>query len=280
MNKKALSVMLSLGMACTLLSETALASPVYTDISGHWAAASIERWSNYNVVSGKGENVFDPDSNMTRAEAAKVFSNLLGLQAKADLSTFDDVGQGNWYDDAIAKCVAVGIMNGIGADKMNPSGTINREQFFTMYARALGIQEEKQMAKHFVDGDEIATWASGAFNALVNKGFVNGVSADRVAPKLEINRASVMALLDKSLTIYANTAGEKVKAEDNGIVLVVANNVTVTGAADTVVVAPNVAFVNLDGATVKNMVVNGKNTAVTVKNSDVEKVTVLSLIHI
>lgn len=219
----------------------------YTDTAGHWAESHIDHWSDYGVIQGyNGE--FNPDGSMTRAETAQIFANLLKLSGKADLSGYADVDPDAWYVNAIAACVDAGIMGGYNDEIMDPNGPISREMFFVMFARAMGISEEPAMNKDFNDGDCISDWASGYMNALVNAGYVGGVSDDTLAPEEEITRGSVVALLDKSVAGYANTDGAELAVEGNGIVLVVADNVTVTGSGKvTVIVADEGAQVSLKG---------------------------------
>ena len=247
MKKKLLAIATCLCMLTSLLPAVAMAAE-YSDTAGHWAEESIARWSDAGVVQGFNGQ-FNPEGMMTRAEAAQVFANLLKLTGKADLSAYTDVAADAWYADAFAACVAQGIMNGVAADQMDPTGTVTREMFFVMFARALGIKEESSLNGSFADSSEISSWAKGYVYALVNNGYVNGTSAGDIAPKLNINRASVMALLDQTIAYYVVENGT-VELKESGVVLVLADNVTLTGDADaTVVVAAEGAKVSMKGYT-------------------------------
>ena len=247
MKKKLLAIATCLCMLTSLLPAVAMAAE-YSDTAGHWAEESIARWSDAGVVQGSNGQ-FNPEGMMTRAEAAQVFANLLKLTGKADLSAYTDVAADAWYADAFAACVAQGIMNGVAADHMDPTGTVTREMFFVMFARALGIKEESSLNGSFADSSEISSWAKGYVYALVNNGYVNGTSAGDIAPKLNINRASVMALLDQTIAYYVVEDGT-VELKESGVVLVLADNVTITGDADaTVVVAAEGAKVSMKGYT-------------------------------
>ena len=247
MKRKILSTLLVLCMLVSLLPTTVLAATTYNDTDGHWAADAIDRWSGYGVVNGKGEGSFDPDGQMTRAEAAQVFANLLGLNKEGDISAYPDA-QGEWYSEAIAKCVAAGILNGKGAGKMDPNGTITREEFLTMYARAICIsngaeatEAKSELAqKGFADTAKVSDWAADSIGTLVEKGYVNGLTATELAPQANINRASVMALLNQSISTYVgkDSTETTVAAKSEGITLIANPAVTsVTGTADVVVVA-------------------------------------------
>lgn len=247
MKKKLLAIATCLCMLTSLLPAVAMAAE-YSDIDGHWAEESIVRWSDAGVVQGSNGQ-FNPEGMMTRAEAAQVFANLLKLTGKADLSAYTDVAADAWYADAFAACVAHGIMNGVAADQMDPTGTVTREMFFVMFARALSIQEESSLKGDFTDASEISSWAKGYVYALINNGYVNGTADGVISPELNINRASVMALLDQTIAYYVVEDGT-VELKESGVVLVLADNVTITGDADaTVVVAAEGAKVSMKGYT-------------------------------
>ena len=53
MKRKLLSLLLALTMTVSLLTVGASAvEPTYDDIAGHWAEASIERWSGHGIIQG------------------------------------------------------------------------------------------------------------------------------------------------------------------------------------------------------------------------------------
>ncbi|WNX83699.1 S-layer homology domain-containing protein [Agathobaculum sp. NTUH-O15-33] len=224
----------------------------YSDTAGHWAESAVDRWSGYGIVQGSG-GAFRPNASMTRAEMATVLSKLLGLTDKAS-NSFADVSSGAWYADAVLKCAAAGILKGDGTGA-NPNGTITREEAAVMMGRALAV-EETSGSLSFADGAQVSGWAKGYVKAMSDKGIVNGVGSNRFAPAQNIDRASVVTILDRTITGYANTAGATVEAKNAGLTLVAAPDVTVTGAAADVLVAAGAASgtVTLNGASVSGAV--------------------------
>lgn len=224
----------------------------YSDTAGHWAESAVDRWSGYGIVQGSG-GAFRPNASMTRAEMATVLSKLLGLTDKAS-NSFADVSSGAWYADAVLKCAAAGILKGDGTGA-NPNGTITREEAAVMMGRALAV-EETSGSLSFADGAQVSGWAKGYVKAMSDKGIVNGVGSNRFAPAQNIDRASVVTILDRTITGYANTAGATVEAKNAGLTLVAAPDVTITGAAADVLVAAGAASgtVTLSGASVSGAV--------------------------
>lgn len=248
MKRRFVAVLLGLCLILAFIPVSAMAVE-FDDAQGHWAEAAIDRWSDAGVVSGVGNNDFDPEGEMNRAQAASVFSELLQLTDEADISGFTDIPDNAWYAGHIAKCVAAGIMAGMSDTTMEPETTLSREMFFTMFAQAMGIEREETSDVQFSDAGETSSWAVGYINALANRGFISGMGDGSVEPLSDINRASVMALLNQAIVTYAVEEGAQ-NVDGTGIVLVLADNVSITADEPiTVVVANEGATVSLAGAT-------------------------------
>jgi len=272
MKKRLFASVLSLALLISLLPTTVFAAP-YDDINGHWAEDAIARWSEYGIVEGT-DGLFDPNGQLTRAQLAAIIARLLKLPAAADAG-FGDT-DGHWAEDVINRCAAAGIMQGDGVNA-NPDAPVSREETMVMLGRALGIKPvENADLSHYDDDHAVSDWAEGYVAAMTEAGIVNGIGGG-LAPADDINRASAMTILDRAIIVYADEPGETVEAVEGGIVLVTAKDVTVTGAADTVLVAPGAAggTTNLDNATVENVAVHAEDSAVVVgENTSVKAVEV------
>jgi len=55
-----------------------VAATMFKDIVGHWAQGNIEHLAEIGVISGKGDGTFDPNSPITRAEAAVIVDRAIG----------------------------------------------------------------------------------------------------------------------------------------------------------------------------------------------------------
>jgi len=244
--KKIVSLLMLALMVLSIMPMVSYGS--YDDTKDHWAEGSIDKWTEYGVATPRSNGEFAPNELMTRGEAALLFSNLLGLNKKADLSKYKDIDKNSEYADAMAKCVAAGIFSGRSKDKMEPEASITREEFMCVYSRVITITGYKaaNTAKidmrdlGYKDANKVSDWAASCVDMMVEMGFVSGVGNNTLAPKSGIDRASVIALLDKSITTYVPEDSEltTVEAKPKGITLIVSPNVkTVTGAAEVVVVA-------------------------------------------
>ena len=253
MKRKILSLILAFAMTVSLLTVgTGAVEPTYGDTAGHWAESSIERWSAYGIIQGSNGQ-FDPNGQLTCAQLATILAKLLKLPAAKDAGFTDNTADA-WYYDAINRCAAAGILNGNGDGTVTPEAPITRERAMVMLARALGIEPiRKPDLTKYTDAAQVSAYAQGYVAALIEAGIVGGVTADELAPQDNINRASTVTILDRAIGTYADEAGATVKADGKGIVLVVAENVKITGAPE------GTKIVVADGAT--GLTVNGKSVS-------------------
>lgn len=253
MKRKILSLILVFAMTVSLLTVgTGAVEPTYGDTAGHWAESSIERWSAYGIIQGSNGQ-FDPNGQLTCAQLATILAKLLKLPAAKDAGFTDNTADA-WYYDAINRCAAAGILNGNGDGTVTPEAPITRERAMVMLARALGIEPiRKPDLTKYTDAAQVSAYAQGYVAALIEAGIVGGVTADELAPQANINRASTVTILDRAISTYADKAGATVKADGKGIVLVVAENVKITGAPE------GTKIVVADGAT--GLTVNGKSVS-------------------
>lgn len=250
MKRKLLAILL---IVCLVISiaPAALAAG-YGDTADHWAESSIERWSGHGIIQGSN-GLFDPNGQLTCAQLATILAKLLKLPAAKDAGFTDNTADA-WYYDAINRCAAAGILNGNGDGTVTPEAPISRERAMVMLARALGIEPiRKPDLTKYTDAAQVSAYAQGYVAALIEAGIVGGVTADELAPQDNINRASTVTILDRAISTYADKAGATVKADGKGIVLVVAENVKITGAPE------GTKIVVADGAT--GLTVNGKSVS-------------------
>ena len=226
--------------------------PTYGDTAGHWAENAIDRWSGHGIIQGSNGE-FDPNGPLTCAQLATILAKLLKLPAATDAGFTDNTADA-WYYDAINRCAAAGILNGNGDGTVTPEAPITRERAMVMLARALGIEPiRKPDLTKYTDAAQVSAYAQGYVAALIEAGIVGGVTADELAPQDNINRASTVTILDRAISTYADQAGATVKADGKGLVLVVAENVKITGAPE------GSKIVVADGAT--GLTVNGKSVS-------------------
>ncbi|MEM5767160.1 MAG: S-layer homology domain-containing protein, partial [Bacillota bacterium] len=106
-----------------------------------WYTGAVATAAQYGIVSGKGDNQFDPNANITRQEAMLMLQRATALTeftgAAGNLDSFTDADSvGSWARDAAKWSVGSGLIQGSGG-KLNPTANITRAESATIILRLL-----------------------------------------------------------------------------------------------------------------------------------------------
>lgn len=273
---KILSLLLSAAILCgPCVPPARAAESPYSDTQGHWAEAAIDRWSGYGVVQGY-DGSFQPDASVTRAQMATILAEALGLTDTAE-NPFTDVSDGAWYAPGILRCYAAGILQGSGG-KADPERSVTRQEAMVMMGRALCIApEEAPDLSMFADRDSVDDWAAPLVAALVKSGMVGGVGNGRLDSSGDMSRAALLTVLDRAVVQYVNSPGSYELTDKNGIVLVAAGDVILTGktsASILVTPAADGKALTFDKASVTGSItVQADGAKITAKDSKLPEIT-------
>lgn len=212
-----------LALTLVLPLTAAGAGASYPDTEHDWAAEAINRWSDYQIVTGFEDGTFRPSASVTRAEAAAILSRLLFLQERSELSC-SDVQETDWAYDSLAKCAAAGILE-ITDGKCTPTAPLTRQEAVIMLARALKVSTEAAGAERFTDSARISPQARGFVNAFANHGYLHGYTDGSFRPNASISRAEFLTILDNMVGYYFNEPGSYTLT-GNQIAIVNSGNVT------------------------------------------------------
>ncbi|MCC8122318.1 MAG: S-layer homology domain-containing protein [Oscillospiraceae bacterium] len=170
----------------------------FIDTAGHWAEEAIEFWSGTGMVAGYTDGTFRPNNPINRAETATIMARLMEYTAKEE-STYTDVVPGEWYEDAVLKATAAGIMSGYGNGEFGPFDNLTRQDAVVIICRARGIAPSSQAAG-FTDDGSIADYAKGYVAAMVQSGHIGGYSDNTFRPTENITRAEMVTILNNTVT--------------------------------------------------------------------------------
>jgi hypothetical protein len=125
----------------TRVEFCALAASLYESIKGEIAGrsnfvdtndANVQKMAYIGVVSGVGNSKFDPNTKITREQAAAMLArlaNAIGKPFAKIAPTFADNGQiSSWAFEYVGQIQAALIMNGVGDNRFAPQNPYTREQ--------------------------------------------------------------------------------------------------------------------------------------------------------
>ena len=145
---------------------------------------------------GYPDGTFGPENNMTRAEVAQMFYNLLLDQDVEITKTFDDVPANAWYAKAVNTLASLDIISGVGDNKFEPERSITRAEFTAMAMKfAVGGEEGENI---FSDVDE-NDWFYDAVVNSIQYGWIHGYGDGMFRPNNPITRAEVTAIVNNML---------------------------------------------------------------------------------
>ena len=150
---------------------------------------------------GYPDGTFGPENNMTRAEVAQMFYNLLLDQDVEITKTFDDVPANAWYAKAVNTLASLDIISGVGDNKFEPERSITRAEFTAMAMKfAVGGEEGENI---FSDVDE-NDWFYDAVVNSIQYGWIHGYGDGTFRPNNPITREEVTAIVNNMLSRAAD----------------------------------------------------------------------------
>lgn len=177
---------------------------------------AVDMLSNEGVIQGRGDGVFGPKDNTTRAEFCAFIAraNSFNESYYKNLKTpFSDVKKGNWAESYISFCYDNGYVNGMDKTSFAPNDNVTCEQAVKIVVCASGV------------GDESLTrvgpkWYSGYINVAKKNNLLNGVDVEISKPA---DRAFVAQIVYNSMLVKgeskSNTHAVDVSSDNSGRVV-------------------------------------------------------------
>lgn len=174
-------------------TEGEIVNAPFTDIQNHWSKDYIDVAYAKGIMNGYEDGTFQPNANMTRAQAISVISRAFGLTAK-NKAPFKDISHyAPQTQNAIAAAYEAGLIKDNNGD-FNPQGKITRSQLALILMRLSTVQTGQQYipAKQapFHDIANYNDEAQLAITFLYDTGLVQGTSAINVFTSRQCNTCS------------------------------------------------------------------------------------------
>ena len=193
----------------------------FSDTNNHWAARYITFTSARGMFSGVGNDLFSPDTPMTRAMFAQVLANIESVDLSVyKTSRFTDVDDTAWYMAAVEWAADKGIVNGVGDGQFNPEANVTREQMAVMLSNYIRYKQyvlpTVTMAA-FTDESSISSWAFESVKMIQASGIVSGRPGNIYDPSGMATRAEVATIFARFVDIYINNVLENASANTSTV---------------------------------------------------------------
>lgn len=176
----------------------------FTDISGHWGKAFIEKMYKVGVISGMTDTTFVPDGTVTKGQFATLIVNALKLDTDSSLASehwampFVKAAQNaNLIADDIPFTV----------DQFDVE--ISREEMASMVSKAAAYKNvavPTDKALSFTDASDISAWAGADVNNAVALGIISGIDQEdgsvKFEPKQNATRAHAATMLSQLCDLF------------------------------------------------------------------------------
>lgn len=168
----------------------------YRDIIGHWAESSIEYVTDKGWMTSMTSNLFQPNSSLTRAQAAAVLVRMTGaaLDPGAPTSLYWDVPKNHWAAADIRIAKQKGFIGGRADGSFGPNQPVTREELAAMLSRVLKLPQSSANTLEFSDVDS-DRWSAEAIQSLTDYGIVHGYKDGTFRPRQPVTRAEMAAML-------------------------------------------------------------------------------------
>ena len=186
----AMALMLVLAFSLAVLVFAAVDDTGFSDVdAGAWYAEAVVYCREHDLMAGTGENRFDPESDLTRAQLATVLYRIEGTPAVTGKDAFTDTPDGAWYSDAVLWASQRNLMGGYGGGQFGPNDPVSREQMTTILWRYAG-SPGADGASDYTDETSIAAYAAAAVDwsgvnnkptTLAGYGITDAVSSSMVS---------------------------------------------------------------------------------------------------
>ncbi|HKL09922.1 MAG TPA: S-layer homology domain-containing protein [Clostridia bacterium] len=177
----------------------------FEDMGSHWARENVERLCSIGLVDGRSSEIFDPDSEITRAEYLTLLVRVLRLENMeiTEDNPFGDIETGAWYEKSVLAARQLGLASGNADGTFAPGRRITRQEMAVMLANTLNYLEKKGkieidssrgFAQTFNDMEAVSSWAYEAMARLNRMGLIMG-DGGMIRPGGKATRAEAATVL-------------------------------------------------------------------------------------
>ncbi|MGZ7147372.1 S-layer homology domain-containing protein [Bacillus sp. BC08] len=213
--KKVIAGTMTAAMVAGVVSPVAAAGKTFPDVpEKFWGEESINYLVEKGAVKGNDKGMFEPEKEITRAEAATMMAQILNLPIDKDAKPSFGDSQGQWYTPFIAAVEKAGVVKGKGEGKFDPTGKIDRVSMASLLVEAYKLDTKVNGPLETKFDDLKDSWGKDKANILVKLGISVG-TGDKWEPNKSVTKAEAaqfIAMTDKQFGQKEEAKVESIKA--------------------------------------------------------------------
>lgn len=195
--------------------NSALTMPITGDIKVYGTVTIYAKWNKTVVdpddtgvsdllntqdhkeyLHGYDTGLFGPNNDMTRAEAAQMFYNLLLDKDVPITVNFSDVPADAWYATAVNTLASLGLVEGVGNNEFAPDRAITRAEFTVI---AMRFTNGDVSGENIFSDISANDWFYDQVVGSIQYGWITGYEDGTFRPNTTIARAEVTTIVNRML---------------------------------------------------------------------------------
>lgn len=190
------------------ISTYSIGAEVFSDVKkSDWFYSYVSYALNKGIMTGMGDNMFSPSSELGRAQFATVLYRIDGREDVSYSGRFPDVPDGTFFTKAVlwASREDVAVIGGYEDGRFGSSDMITREQLVTMmyrYAQYKGCEIEKgKSLNSYPDAAKVSSFAKESMQWAVGCGIIKGDQGN-LNPQGNTNRAVCATIIQRFCEMF------------------------------------------------------------------------------
>jgi len=178
-------------------------SVIFNDSKSHWANDSISFFADRDIIKGKGEGNFEPDSKITEAEILALLTRIVienNELVNIENIELTEISDEKWYKDVYKRAYLIDLLD--LDDEIDPEGYPTRERIVSLIINSMNVLDfeftdsEKEYIGEFTDFDTVSDEYIEPMVIAINTKLING-NNNALTPKRTISRAEVVTILER-----------------------------------------------------------------------------------
>lgn len=180
-----------------LFIPTSTLAAGFSDVpTTHWAYGSINKLSNAKIVNGYSNGTFNPENQVTRAQAAKIIAGALKIPLKSTYKTsYRDVPSMHWAYQEIRALTEKGIFSDTA--KFNPDAQLTRAQMAKVLVNSYQVKMDDNHQVSFKDVQK-NHWHP-YITTLAEVKISEGLTWNTFNPDGKVSRAQMSVFVDRAM---------------------------------------------------------------------------------